>query len=110
MSANIRHFKACLDHLSADLSVGANNNSIATLTERQSRLVMLAMIANNGTQSAITAVIRQPRKLRGALYRSLTWGLGSEITDHVAFALATKIDVCFCYPQSPWQRTPMNDT
>jgi IS30 family transposase len=29
---------------------------------------------------------------------------GKEFADHPRFTLATSIEVCFCDPQSPWQR------
>lgn len=62
---------------------------------------MLAKVANKDTQSIIAALIKQYRKLPKDLYRSLTWDCGSEMTDHLRFTMATKIDVYFCDPQSP---------
>ena len=84
-----------------DLIVGSNNSYIATLVERHSRFVMLAKVENKDTQSVITALIKQARKLPKELYRSLTWDRGSEMTGHRKFTMATKIDVYFCDPQSP---------
>lgn len=102
--------RAIPGHWEGDLIVGANNSYIATLVERHSRFVMLAKVANKDTQSVITALIKQSRKLPKELYRSLTWDRGSEMTDHVTFTMATKIDVFFCDPQSPWQRGSNENT
>jgi IS30 family transposase len=72
---------------------------------------MLAKVAGKDTQTVVTALIKQAKKLPKELYRSLTWDRGKELTDHRRFTLATNIDVYFCDPQSPWQRgstrTPM---
>ena len=93
-----------------DLIVGSNNSYIATLVERHSRFVMLAKVANKDTQSIIPALIKQARKLPKDLYQSLTWDRGSEMTEHAKFTMATKIDVYFCDPQSPWQRGSNENT
>ena len=67
-------------------------------------------VPNKDTQSVITGLIRQARKLPKELYKSLTWDRGSEMAGHVKFTMATKIDVCFCDPQSPWQRGSNENT
>ncbi len=71
--------RAVPGHWEGDLIVGSNNSYIATLVERHSRFVMLAKVENKDTQSVITALIKQARKLPKDRYRSLTWDRGSEM-------------------------------
>jgi len=102
--------RAIPGHWEGDLIVGSNNSYIVTLVERHSRFVMLAKVENKDTHSVITALIKQARKLPKDLYRSLTWDRGSEMAGHRKFTMATKIDVYFCDPQSPWQRGSNENT
>jgi IS30 family transposase len=97
-------------HWEGDLIAGSNNTFIATLVERHSRYVMLAKLDNKNTQTVISALIKQSKKLTNELYKSLTWDRGSELTDHLHFTLATDIKVYFCDPQSPWQRGSNENT
>nr|WP_299967928.1 IS30 family transposase [uncultured Roseobacter sp.] len=56
--------RAVPGHWKGDLIIGANTRYIGTLVERHSRFVMLEKIANNDTQSVITALIKQARRMR----------------------------------------------
>ena len=102
--------RAVPGHWEGDLIAGSNNSYIATLVERHTRYVMLAKVKNKDTQSVITALIKQSKKLPSELYKSLTWDRGSELADHQRFTLATDIDVYFCDPRSPWQRGSNENT
>ena len=93
-----------------DLLSGSKNSHIATLVERHTRYVMLAKVANKETNTVVSALIKQAKKLPGELYKSLTWDRGKELADHRRFSLATDIDVYFCDPQSPWQRGSNENT
>jgi len=65
---------------------------------------MLARVQDSKTKTVIKALIKQAKKLPNEMYKSLTWGRGYEITNHIEFTLATKIQVYLCDPYSPWQR------
>ena len=102
--------RAVPGHWEGDLLSGSKNSYIATLVERQTRYVMLAKVANKDTQTVVSALIKQAKKLPSELYKSLTWDRGKELADHRRFSLATDIDVYFCDPQSPWQRGSNENT
>jgi len=102
--------RAVPGHWEGDLIAGTNNSFIATLVERHSRYVMLAKVKNKDSESVISALIKQSKKLPIELYKSLTWDRGTEMARHQKFTLATNIDVYFCDPKSPWQRGSNENT
>ncbi len=102
--------RAVPGHWEGDLIGGSKNSYIATLVERHSRYVMLAKVKNKDTESVVTALIKQSKKLPGELYKSLTWDRGKELADHQRFTLETNVDVYFCDPSSPWQRGSNENT
>jgi IS30 family transposase len=63
------------------LKQGERTN-IATLVDRHTRYVMLAKVANKDTQTVVSALIKQAKKLPSELYKSLTWDRGKELADH----------------------------
>ena len=96
--------RAIPGHWEGDLIGGSKNSYIATLVERHSRYVLLVKVKNKDSESVVSSLIRQTRKLPQELYKSLTWDRGKELADHKRLKLATDIDIYFCDPQSPWQR------
>jgi IS30 family transposase len=102
--------RAVPGHWEGDLLCGSKNSYIVTLVERHTRYVMLAKIPSRDTQTVVSALIKQAKKLPDELYKSLTWDRGKELTDHKRFTMATNIDVYFCDPQSPWQRGSNENT
>ena len=102
--------RAVPGHWEGDLLSGPKDSCIVTLVERHARYVMLAKVADKSTQTVVSALIKQAKKLPRELYKSLTWDRGKELTDHRKFSLATDIDVYFCDPQSPWQRGSNENT
>ena len=97
-------------HWEGDLIAGARNSHIVTLVERYSRYVVLLKVSSKKTETVVSALIEQARKLPTELYRSLTWDRGREMADHKRFTQATNIAVYFCDPQSPWQRGSNENT
>ena len=59
-------------HWEGDLITGSNNTHIATLVERHSRFTMLVKVAGKDTNSVVTALSQQVRKLPAELRQSLT--------------------------------------
>lgn len=102
--------RAIPGHWEGDLIAGSKNSYIATLVERHSRYVMLAKVKNKDTESVVSALIKQSKKLPSELYKSLTWDRGKELADHQRFTMETNIDVYFCDPSSPWQRGSNENT
>ena len=102
--------RAVPGHWEGDLIGGSKNSYIATLVERHTRYVMLAKVKNKDTESVVSALIKQSKKLPDELYKSLTWDRGKELANHQRFTLETNIDVYFCDPSSPWQRGTNENT
>jgi IS30 family transposase len=102
--------RAVPGHWEGDLIGGSKNSYIATLVERHTRYVMLAKVKNKDTESVVSALIKQSKKLPDELYKSLTWDRGKELADHQRFTLKTNVDVYFCDPSSPWQRGSNENT
>lgn len=102
--------RAIPGHWEGDLITGAQNTHIATLVERQSRFTMLVKVPGKDTASVVTALSAQIRHLPAVLRRSLTWDRGMELAQHKQLTIATKVQVYFCDPQSPWQRGANENT
>jgi IS30 family transposase len=90
--------------------VGSSGSAVATLVERSSRFVVIVKVPNRRTETVVTALTKAVRKLPAALRRSLTWDRGLELAEHARFTVATKVQVYFCDPRSPWQRGSNENT
>ena len=97
-------------HWEGDFLSGSNNSHIATLVERQTRFTKLVKVAGKDAASVATALSKQVRTLPRELRRTLTWDRGPEMAQHKKFSFATKVDVYFCDPSSPWQRGTNENT
>ena len=102
--------RAVPGHWEGDLLMGGVSTRIATLVERQSRFVMLVRIGAKTSEDVVAALARQVGQLPKQMKASLTWDRGSELTAHAKFTLATKVNVYFCDPHSPWQRGSNENT
>ena len=102
--------RAVPGHWEGDLLFGANNTRIVTLVERASRFAMLLKVPSGDTATVVAALAKHIRKLPEELRRSLTWDQGSEMSGHKSFTVATKVQVYFCDPRSPWQRGSNENT
>jgi IS30 family transposase len=63
--------RAVPGHREGDLITGSKNSHIATLVERHTRYVMLVKVAHEETQTVVSALIEQAKKLPAELYKSL---------------------------------------
>lgn len=102
--------RAVPGHWEGDLITGGQFSYIATLVERSSRYVILVKIPSKDSVLVSRALARRVRRLPEILKASLTWDRGSELTQHKAFTMATKVAVYFCDPHSPWQRGSNENT
>jgi len=96
----------------AELIVGSNcRSAIATLVERQTRYVMLVHLPDDHSATAVRdGLLATIKTLPDHLRKSLTWDQGTELTRHAEITLATKMDIYFCDPHSPWQRGSNENT
>ncbi|RFA13123.1 hypothetical protein B7R22_14075 [Subtercola boreus] len=99
-------------HWEGDRIIGTMSRSaIGTLVERSSRFVSLVHLLHDHTAETVRdGLVKTVSQLPITLRRSLTWDQGSEMSEHVAFRVATDMDVYFCDPASPWQRGSNENT
>jgi IS30 family transposase len=102
--------RAVPGHWEGDLLEGSKGTQIATLVERHSRFVMLVRVPNKESATVVRALSKIVCRLPQQLRRSLTWDRGTEMHRHKDFTVATKVQVYFCDPRSPWQRGSNENT
>ena len=90
--------RAVPGHWEGDLLSGPNSSYIATLVERHTRYVMLAKVAGKDTQTVVSALIKQAKKLPKELYKSLTWDRGKNSRIIVALRWRPKPSPIFSTP------------
>jgi IS30 family transposase len=105
--------RAVPGHWEGDLIMGstASNSAVGTLVERATGFVMLLHLpAGHGALAVQEALVAKMATLPDQLRLSLTWDQGREMSNHVAIADATGLDIYFCDPHSPWQRGSNENT
>ncbi len=120
--------RAVPGHWEGDLRPGLGSSATGTLAGCRTRVTLLLHLprmeghgkagsqkngpvpAGHGAgaaRDAITATIIEPP---APLRRSLTWDQGAEMAQHALLRVETGLDICFCDPQSPWQRGSNGNT
>jgi IS30 family transposase len=105
--------RAVPGHWEGDLIMGgtATNSAIGTLVERTTRFTMLLHLPDgHGAEAVQAAIVAKMADLPAILRKTLTWDQGKEMSNHVAIAAATELDIYFCDPHSPWQRGTNENT
>lgn len=98
-------------HWEGDLLQGGTVSQIGTLVERTSRYFVPVALPDGRTAPVVAdAVAQRIQHLPEHLKRSLTWDQGKEMAAHVAFTVATGVQVYFCDPGKPWQRGSNENT
>jgi IS30 family transposase len=87
-----------------------HRSALGTLVERTTRYTMLVRLARPDATTVRRAYARRFRRVPAELRLSLTYDQGREMSEHRQFHAATKIQVYFAHPASPWERGTNENT
>ena len=104
--------RAVPGHWEGDLIIGQRNlTAIGTLVERSSGYTMLLHLPDGYKPEQVRDVLAAKiQTLPDSVRRSLTWDQGPEMRDWKHVAVAADIEIFFCDPHSPWQRSTNENT
>jgi len=98
-------------HWEGDLIIGKQRASaLGTLVERTTRLTLLVPLTAKDAFTVRTAFAEAFKRIPEEFKKTLTYDRGSEMSQHKLFTEATKIQVYFADPSSPWQRGTNENT
>ncbi len=98
-------------HWEGDLIMGKDHQSaLGTLVERTTRWVFLVPLKKKDAESVRKAFAKAMLSLPKEVALSLTYDRGKEMAEHRLFTEATKIQVYFAHPHSPWERGTNENT
>lgn len=99
-------------HWEGDLIIGdaRKQTALGTLVERTTRTVILVPLKNKSALEVRKAFAKEIKKLPQQMRLTLTYDQGREMAQHKLFTKATKMQVYFAHPASPWERGTNENT
>jgi len=98
-------------HWEGDILIGRNRQSaLGTLVERTTRTVILVPLQSKKAAEVRQAFAKEALRLPRQMRLTMTYDQGREMAEHKLFTKATKINVYFAHPASPWERGTNENT
>ena len=82
-----------------------NDSAARTFIERTSRYAMLARLDGGDTQSVLESFTKRLRTVPASLRKTVAYDQGTGTSPRETLAKRLKMDIDFCNPHGPWQRT-----
>lgn len=99
-------------HWEGDLIMGSkrSNTAMGTLVERTTRYLLLVPLEKHDAETVRIEFAQAVKKIPRHLKKTLTYDRGTEMAQHRLFTKASKVQVYFADPHSPWQRGTNENT